>query len=167
MIEAMACGTPIIAFRRGSVPEVVEDGTSGFVVDTIEEAVSAVRRIVSLDRTRVCAAFERRFTVERMARDYVQIYQELTPTRATSDRLRTLNGRVKALNAVQSVAAGLVPATAHCGADKDTPGALRDVPGEGMCTRLRGKRLTGIPYEEVTGPRRPAQRGAARRFGRS
>jgi glycosyltransferase involved in cell wall biosynthesis len=112
MIEAMACGTPIIAFRRGSVPEVVEDGTSGFVVDTIEEAVSAVRRIVSLDRTRVRAAFERRFTVERMARDYVQIYQELTPTRATSDRLRTLNGRVKALNAVQSVAAGLVPATA-------------------------------------------------------
>ena len=112
MIEAMACGTPIIAFRRGSVPEVVEDGTSGFVVDTIEEAVRAVRRIVSLDRTTVRAAFERCFTVERMARDYVQIYQELTPARTRSDRLRTLNGRDKALHAVQSLAAGLASPTA-------------------------------------------------------
>jgi glycosyltransferase involved in cell wall biosynthesis len=112
MIEAMACGTPIVAFRRGSVPEVVEHGTSGFVVDTIEEAVRAVRRIVSLDRTRVRAAFERRFTAERMARDYVQIYQELMPARAASQRLRTLNGRDNALHAVQSVAAGPLPAAA-------------------------------------------------------
>jgi glycosyltransferase involved in cell wall biosynthesis len=112
MIEAMACGTPIIAFRRGSVPEVVEDGTSGFVVDTIEEAVRAVRRIASLDRTRVRAAFERRFMVERMARDYVQIYQELTPTRARPERLRTFKGKDKALHAVQSLAAGLAPRTA-------------------------------------------------------
>jgi glycosyltransferase involved in cell wall biosynthesis len=112
MIEAMACGTPVIAFRRGSVPEIVEDGTSGFVVDTIEEAVRAVRRIVTLDRARVRAAFERRFTVERMARDYVQIYQELTPARARSERFRTLNGRDKALHAVQSLAAGLASPTA-------------------------------------------------------
>src|SRR6516225_4267475 len=112
MIEAMACGTPIIAFRRGSIPEVVEDGTSGFVVDTIEEAVRAVRRIVSLDRTTVRAAFERCFTVERMARDYVQIYEELASARTRSDRLRTLNGRDKALHAVQSLAAGLASPTA-------------------------------------------------------
>jgi len=112
MIEAMACGTPIIAFRRGSVPEVVEDGTSGFVVDTIEEAVRAVRRIVSLDRTTVRAAFERRFMVDRMARDYVQIYRELAPARAKSERLRTLNGREKALHTVQSLAAGLASPTA-------------------------------------------------------
>ena len=66
MIEAMACGTPVIAFRRGSVPEILEDGTSGFVVDTIEEAARAVRRVASLDRAKVRAEFERRFTVERM-----------------------------------------------------------------------------------------------------
>jgi glycosyltransferase involved in cell wall biosynthesis len=112
MIEAMACGTPVIAFRRGSVSEVLEDGTSGFIVDTIEEAVRAVRRIVSLDRTMVRAAFERRFTAERMARDYVQIYQELMPARARSERLRMLNGNDKALFSVQSSAAGLAPATA-------------------------------------------------------
>jgi len=112
MIEAMACGTPVIAFRRGSVSEVVEDGISGFVVDTIEEAVRAVQRIVTLDRARVRAAFERRFTVDRMARDYVQIYRELAPARAKSERVRTLNGREKALHTVQSLAAGLTPATA-------------------------------------------------------
>ena len=100
------------AFRRGSVPKVVEDGTSGFVVDTIEEAVRAVRRIVSLDRTMVRAAFERRFTAERVARDYVQIYQQLTSARARSERLRTLNGRDKALHPAQSVVAGRVPVTA-------------------------------------------------------
>ena len=112
MIEAMACGTPVIAFRRGSVSEVVEDGISGFVVDTIEEAVRAVQRIVTLDRARVRAAFERRFTVDRMARDYVQIYRELAPARAKSERVRTLNGREKALHTVQSLAAELTPATA-------------------------------------------------------
>jgi hypothetical protein len=112
MIEAMACGTPVIAFRRGSVPEVVEDSASGFVVDTIEEAVTAVRRIVTLDRARVRAAFERRFTVDRMARDYVQIYRELAPARAKSERVRTLNGREKALHTVQSLAAELTPTTA-------------------------------------------------------
>ena len=100
MIEAMACGTPVIAFRRGSVSEVVEDGISGFVVDTIEEAVRAVQRIVTLDRARVRAAFERRFTVDRMARDYVQIYRVLAPARAKSERVRTLNGREKALHTV-------------------------------------------------------------------
>jgi glycosyltransferase involved in cell wall biosynthesis len=110
VIEAMACGTPIIAFRRGSVPEVVEDGTSGFVVDTIEEAVRAVWRIVSLDRTTVRAEFDRRFTAERMARDYLQIYQELSLARTRSERLRRLKGGSKALHAVQSVAAGPAPA---------------------------------------------------------
>jgi hypothetical protein len=65
-----------------------------------------------LDRTTVRAAFERRFTVERMARDYVQIYQELAPARTRSDRLRTLNGRDKALHAVRSLAAGLSPTAA-------------------------------------------------------
>ena len=77
MIEAMACGTPVIAYRRGSVPEIVEENVSGFVVDTLEEAVTAVRRIGDLNRVNVRAEFERRFTDERMAHDYVRIYRQL------------------------------------------------------------------------------------------
>jgi glycosyltransferase involved in cell wall biosynthesis len=90
MIEAMSCGTPVIAYRRGSVPEIVEDGLSGFVVETVEEAIAAVQQIASLDRAEVRAYFERRFTVERMARDYVAMYQNLLSLRgrpASSDAL--------------------------------------------------------------------------------
>jgi glycosyltransferase involved in cell wall biosynthesis len=82
MIEAMACGTPTIAFRRGSVSEILEEGTSGFIVDTMEQAAMAVQRIPNLDRTKVRASFERRFTVERMAHDYLKIYRELTAVAA-------------------------------------------------------------------------------------
>jgi glycosyltransferase involved in cell wall biosynthesis len=77
MIEAMACGTPVIAFGRGSVPEIVEDGVSGFIVDNVEEAIAAVPRALALDRAGVRAAFENRFTVDRMAEDYVALYQAL------------------------------------------------------------------------------------------
>ncbi|HLH11701.1 MAG TPA: glycosyltransferase family 4 protein [Methylovirgula sp.] len=77
MIEAMACGTPVIAFRCGSVPEVVEEGVSGFIVETEDEAVAAIGRLASLDRREVRAAFERRFTAERMALDYVRCYERL------------------------------------------------------------------------------------------
>jgi glycosyltransferase involved in cell wall biosynthesis len=77
MIEAMACGTPVIAYRSGSVPEVIEDGVSGFIVDDIDGAVEAVGRLDELDRDTVRAAFERRFTVDRMARDYVALYEKL------------------------------------------------------------------------------------------
>src|SRR5690606_17256784 len=77
MIEAMACGTPVIAFRGGSVPEVIDDGVTGFIVESIEEAVEAVGRVDALDR-RVCrATFERRFSVRRMAEDYVRLYEQL------------------------------------------------------------------------------------------
>ena len=92
MIEAMACGTPVIAYRRGSVPEVIQDNVSGFVVDTVEEAVAAVRRVTQLDRTRVRADFERRFTAERMARDYVNIYQELRSASTRPVQVAMLNG---------------------------------------------------------------------------
>jgi glycosyltransferase involved in cell wall biosynthesis len=78
MIEAMACGTPVVAFRAGSVPEVVDDGLSGFVVDSIDEAVAAVRAAEALDRAQVRATFESRFAAERMARDYVAIYRTLS-----------------------------------------------------------------------------------------
>jgi glycosyltransferase involved in cell wall biosynthesis len=93
MIEAMASGTPVIAFRRGSVPEVVKDGTSGFVVDTVEDAVKAVRRIASLDRAKVRAECERDFTAERMAGDYLEIYEELVFAGARSAWPRRLKSR--------------------------------------------------------------------------
>lgn len=91
MIEAMACGTPVIAYRRGSVPEVVEENVSGFVVDTIEHAVTAVGRISDLDRVKVRAEFEHRFTAERMAHDYVDIYRRLLSAQSRPAKA-TLNG---------------------------------------------------------------------------
>ncbi len=74
MIEAMACGTPVIAYDHGSVREVVEDGVTGFVVDNAGAAVAAVEKTADLDRGAVRARFEARFSVERMAQDYVAIY---------------------------------------------------------------------------------------------
>lgn len=77
MIEAMACGTPVIAFPGGSVAEIMEDGVTGFVVQTVDEAVRAVARVPSLDRRRCREVFERRFTAERMACDYVRLYERV------------------------------------------------------------------------------------------
>jgi glycosyltransferase involved in cell wall biosynthesis len=77
MIEALACGTPIIGFARGSVPEIVENEVSGFVVDNVDEAVSAVGRVCALSRRKCREAFEKRFSVIRMASDYLDIYRQL------------------------------------------------------------------------------------------
>jgi glycosyltransferase involved in cell wall biosynthesis len=77
MIEAIACGTPVIAFRNGSVPEVVDDGVTGFIVDDEDEAVAATQRLNSLDRARIRDVFEWRFTARRMAEDYLKIYRGL------------------------------------------------------------------------------------------
>lgn len=77
MIEAMACGTPVIAFNRGSVPEVVDHGVSGFIAHDEASAVAALNRVDELDRTLVRRTFERRFTARRMAEDYVDLYEEL------------------------------------------------------------------------------------------
>ena len=80
IIEAMACGTPVIAFPAGSVPEIVEDGVTRFIVRSEEEAIDAIQnRLSTLDRRTVRAGFERRFTAQRMA--YVQHYQALTSGR--------------------------------------------------------------------------------------
>jgi glycosyltransferase involved in cell wall biosynthesis len=77
MIEAMACGTPVLAFRRGSVREVIDDGVTGWAVDGMDEAMCMLGRVLALDRARVRRRFEERFTVARMARDYVKVYERL------------------------------------------------------------------------------------------
>jgi glycosyltransferase involved in cell wall biosynthesis len=77
MIEAMSCGTPCIAWRAGSVPEVVEHGVTGFIVDSIDGAVDAVQRVSMLDRAAVRARFEQRFSAERMTKDYLALYERL------------------------------------------------------------------------------------------
>jgi glycosyltransferase involved in cell wall biosynthesis len=77
MIEAMACGTPVIAFKCGSIPEVIDEGVTGMIVETIDEAVDAARRLDGMDREAIRATFDRRFTVERMASEYVAIYGSL------------------------------------------------------------------------------------------
>jgi len=84
MIEAMAAGTPVIAWRRGSTAEVIEPGRSGFLVDTVDEAVAAVEASGAIPRREVRAAFEARFTAERMARDYVRLYERLIGEETTA-----------------------------------------------------------------------------------
>ncbi len=81
IIEAMACGTPVIAYRGGAVPEVMEEGHTGFTVEGLEDAVEAVRRVPELSRKRCREVFEKRFTAARMAHDYVQVYERLINTR--------------------------------------------------------------------------------------
>jgi glycosyltransferase involved in cell wall biosynthesis len=89
MIEALACGVPVVAFRGGSVPEVIDDGVTGFVVDSIEQAIDAARRIDRLSRHQCRAVFERRFSVSRMANDYLRLYEGLIATRTMHVKLTT------------------------------------------------------------------------------
>ena len=77
MIEAMANGTPVVAFRRGSVPEIIDEGLTGFVVDSVDRAVAAVPRAAALDRSGIRRCFEEQFSVERMARDYIELYDDV------------------------------------------------------------------------------------------
>src|SRR5580693_5421983 len=99
MIEAMACGTPVLAFRCGSVPEIIENGVTGWVVDSEDEAVAALMGILSYDRRAVRQRFEDRFTSTRMAKDYVSTYHRLLKTRTSGAKLRQL-----ALNGGNSLA---------------------------------------------------------------
>ncbi|MBV8753467.1 MAG: glycosyltransferase family 4 protein [Hyphomicrobiales bacterium] len=92
MMEAMACGTPTVAYRRGSVPEIIEDGVSGFVVDDESQAVAAIARARELDRREVRAAFERRFTARRMAEEYVRVYRQLTGDHRRTEDVTTAAG---------------------------------------------------------------------------
>ena len=81
MIEAMACGTPVIAFRRGSSPEVIDEGVSGFLVGDVDEAVAAAGRVAESDRLLIRRQFEQRFSIERVAREYVRVYRSLPGVR--------------------------------------------------------------------------------------
>jgi glycosyltransferase involved in cell wall biosynthesis len=77
MIEAMACGTPVLAFRCGSVPEIVDEGITGAIVGTVDEAIAALPGVMALDRKKVRQRFEQRFSARRMAKDYVGVYRSL------------------------------------------------------------------------------------------
>jgi glycosyltransferase involved in cell wall biosynthesis len=83
MIEAMACATPVLAFRCGSVPEIVDDGYTGRIVSCVDEAVQALPALLSMDRKAVRARFEERFSVNRMAADYLNIYHSVVRRRPT------------------------------------------------------------------------------------
>jgi Glycosyl transferases group 1 len=85
----MACGTPVIAFNRGSVPEIVEDGVTGFVVEDEKEAVAAAHRLSRLSRGAIRHRFEERFTARRMAREYLVVYRSLIEFKASRDRAGT------------------------------------------------------------------------------
>lgn len=77
MIEAMACGTPVIAFNRGSVPEVIDEGITGFVVNSVKEGLEAIKKINRIDRKKIRTVFEQKYNAERMTRDYLKIYEQL------------------------------------------------------------------------------------------
>ncbi|WP_022853263.1 glycosyltransferase family 4 protein [Thermodesulfatator atlanticus] len=83
MIESMACGTPVIAWRCGSVPEVIEDGVSGFIVESMDEAVAAVEKVATLNRLNCRKAFERRFTAKVMAQNYLNVYEKVLQAERT------------------------------------------------------------------------------------
>jgi glycosyltransferase involved in cell wall biosynthesis len=89
MIEAMACGCPVIARRRGSVPEVIEDGLTGFVVEDTAGAIAAGARLDELSRPAIRARFEQRWTARRMAEDYVAIYRRLAAANSPSSATRS------------------------------------------------------------------------------
>ena len=94
LIEALACGTPVLAYRRGSIPEIIEHGTTGFVSENLSEMVAAVERLAEIDRQRCRASFEQRFTADRMARDYVALYE-----RIIEERVAVTTPKIHALGA--------------------------------------------------------------------
>jgi glycosyltransferase involved in cell wall biosynthesis len=114
MVEAMACGTPVLAFRRGSVSEVIDQDVTGAIVDTTDEAVQALPRVLSLDRTAVRQRFEQRFSAARMASDYLAVYASLLAQRR-EHKPRSRLGANKILN-------GKGPLADRAGYVSDPPG---------------------------------------------
>jgi glycosyltransferase involved in cell wall biosynthesis len=93
MIEAMACGTPVLAFRCGSVPEIVDENVTGCIVDTIEGAIAALPRVMALDRKSVRQRFEQRFSATRMAKDYISLYRSLLDSSKRDSKHHLDNGK--------------------------------------------------------------------------
>jgi glycosyltransferase involved in cell wall biosynthesis len=93
MIEAMACGTPVLAFRCGSVPEIVDSGVTGMIVETMDEAIRVLPQVLALDRRAVRQKFEQRFSAARMAKDYAQVYRSLIKQQALLERDAPLSRR--------------------------------------------------------------------------
>ena len=93
MIESMACGTPIIAHPMGSVPEIITPGKDGFLVNSVEEAVAAIRSLKNLDRSEVRKSFVKRFTAERMAKDYLLIYEQVIREKQVHKKLDKVRGK--------------------------------------------------------------------------
>ena len=108
MIEAMACGTPVLAFDHGSVREVIDDGLTGRVVRSFDEAVAALPEVLSLDRRKVRRRFEQRFSARRMAKDYLRLYEKLLSKSRSERRRGPVAGDVIRVNGDNSLAdAGL------------------------------------------------------------
>ena len=104
MIEAMACGTPVIAFRSGSTPEVIDDGVTGYLVDDVEAAGGAVARLPNLNRAKVRARFEERFAIARVVEDYLKVYRSACPA----------CGDMRSATSPASSPATAPPASARC-----------------------------------------------------
>ena len=125
MIEAMACGLPVVAWPCGSVPEVIEDGVSGFIVDSVDAAVRAVETIDSVSRETCRATFETRFSARRMAEDYVRLYEKIMAC-----------GRIDETRVMGDLRASLRNRQAH-DANNDLPNSSRNL------TTLRSRRPRG------------------------
>jgi len=104
MIEAMACGTPVLAFRNGSVAEVIDEGVTGHIVDTMDEAIEMLGRVLAIDRSRVRQRFEERFSAIRMAQDYATIYERLIGEPARQPEQRATPARAPKANGVRGTA---------------------------------------------------------------
>jgi glycosyltransferase involved in cell wall biosynthesis len=111
MIEAMACGTPVLAFRHGSVPEVIDEGVTGHVVDSVDEAILKMGSLLALDRGRVRRRFDERFSSARMAHDYVRVYQSQPRVGKTTHRQAVLDAKVPELVLQQSRAQQSIAST--------------------------------------------------------
>lgn len=102
MIESMACGTPVIAYRHGSVPEVVDEGQTGFIVDTIDDAVRAVEQVTQIERGICRHRFEQRFVVEEMAHRYLRVYERVLRARAAERSRRSASARRRAASPAEA-----------------------------------------------------------------
>jgi glycosyltransferase involved in cell wall biosynthesis len=134
MIEAMACGTPVIAWRRGSVPEIIENGVTGFVVETEAEAVEAVKQLRNLDRRHIRSAFERRFTARYMAESYRRCFKQLL----TAKNYAAISGRSQLQTPIQ-ISESLEPMPKMDAACARPPEAAR-LPGDSRASAERSDR---------------------------